>query len=238
MSAMDSDIASRFARVKAEWATLQMRALPDTSRFARVKAEADAIVAAGRWVSGPADVLSVLGKKRDELAHSRMVAWLVTPTGRHGLGPSFLRAVLDHVWPAEALLHSGFVSVQLEVTRSAVDDIGDAREARADIVLEGDGATIVIENKVDAEEGFDQCERLYWSWADQPTETRWLFLSPTGRAPVTATTDIARAAWQCMSYAQLHEALSTAIQEASGDASIGRATVMQYLASLTTTVLR
>ena len=103
----------------------------------------------------------------------------------------------------------------METTRSAADDSASIRAARADIVLSGDGATIVIENKVDAEEGFEQSERLYWSWADLPTETRWLFLSPTGRSPVTATSLAALAAWRTLSYPELRDLLWNVLQQAS-----------------------
>ena len=43
---------------------------------------------------------------------------------------------------------------------------GNRVEARADIVVQGDGLIVVIENKLDAGEQPEQCERLYWSWAD------------------------------------------------------------------------
>jgi PD-(D/E)XK nuclease superfamily len=224
---------ARFDLVKAEWLAITELPPPDLDRFAAMKREADAIIDAGRWVSGPSDLLSVLGRQRDELVHSRMIGWLLTPTGRHGLGRRFLRALLDHVWPSEQLLQSGVVTVDLEETRSAADEIGSLREARADIVVLGEDATIVIENKVDAGEGVEQCERLYWSWADRPTETRWLFLSPTGRPPVTAHSTAARAAWRALSYGDLHRLLQGAIDDAVEDAnSIGRSTVRQYIAAI------
>ncbi len=91
-----------------------------------------------------------------------------------------------------------------------------------------------LENKVDAGEGIDQCERLYWSWADQPTETRWLFLSPTGRAPATATSDEARAAWRTISYPELRRLLEDVLSTAGeSDAHVGRSSARAYLATLT-----
>lgn len=223
----------RFDEVRAEWLAITRPEPPDPGRFALVKQEADAIIDAGHWVSGPADLLSVLGRQRDELAHSRVIAWLLTPTGRHGLGRQFLRAVLDHVWPGEGLLQSDLVTVVTESTRSAADEGADLREARADIVVIGREATIVIENKVDAGEGFEQCERLYWSWADRPTETRWLFLSPNGRQPMTLSTRQARAAWRSLSYGDLGRLLDKTLAVAGGAAdAAGRSTAHQYLASI------
>ncbi len=136
-------------------------------------------------------MLSVLGRQRDELIHSRLIGWLLVPTNRHGLGRRFLTAFLDHLWPDEALLRSGPVFADLEVTGSGPDETGRLREARADVVLRAETLTVVIENKLDAGEQPDQCERLYWAWASESGETRWVFLTPTGRAPVTATSDTA-----------------------------------------------
>lgn len=53
------------------------------------------LIAAGLWQSGPSDFLGILQRERDEIAHNRMLAWLLDPTGRHGLGDSLLRQLLD-----------------------------------------------------------------------------------------------------------------------------------------------
>lgn len=225
-------LQARFGVVRAEWLAITRPPVPDVARFADLKREADAIIDAGAWVSGPEDLLSVIGRRGDELAHSRVIAWLLNPTGRHGLGRRFLRTLLDDVWPGEGLMMSGLVSVDVEATRSAADEIGSLHEARADIVVTGEDATLVIENKVYAGEGTDQCERLYWSWADRPTETRWLFLSPTGRKPVTATSPQALAAWRTLSYQDLNGLLGATVRHAADADSVGAATVRQYLATL------
>lgn len=224
----------RLEIVRAEWLAIVRQSTPAFERFAMVKLEADEIIRAGRWVSGPDDLMSVLGRQRDEVMHSRVVAWLLRPTGRHGLGTRFLDALADQVWPGEDLFRTGLVTVAVEATRSAADDSGESREARADIVIYGETVTIVIENKVDAGEGIDQCERLYWSWADQPIETRWLFLSPTGRPPVTATSAEALAAWRTISYGEIRELLRSALASypETEDSATARAAAHQYLATL------
>src|SRR3954454_6455055 len=89
---------TRFEVVRSEWLAITRRRVPDRERFAKVKSEADALVDAGRWMSGPGDILSVLGRQRDELAHSRVIGWLLVPTNRHGLGRTFLTVLLDHLW--------------------------------------------------------------------------------------------------------------------------------------------
>lgn len=177
-------------------------------------------------------MLSVLGRQRDELVHSRLIGWLLGPTNQHGLGRRFLNAFLDYLWPDERLLPSGPVVVETEMTRSAADELGSMREARADIVLHGDGVTVLIENKLDAGEQPEQCERLYWAWADEPVDTRWVFLTPTGRAPVTATSQAARSAWRTMSYGDVRELLTGAVESAGVSSSTGRSSAMQYLATL------
>jgi hypothetical protein len=225
-------LQSRLDAVRAEWLAITRPPPLELARFADVKREADAIIDAGRWVSGPEDLISVIGRHRDELTHSRVIAWLLTPTGRHGLGRRFLRTLLDEIWPGENLMASGLVTVDVETTRSAVDEIGSLHEARADIVVIGEDATVVIENKVDAGEGIDQCERLYWSWADRPTETRWMFLSPTGRKPVTAVSPAASAAWRTLSYQDLHGLLGSTLRAAGEGHGTGLSAAMHYMATL------
>ncbi len=229
---MTSGDNERFDAIRAEW--LAMTRVPPLSneRFADVKREADGLIDAGLWTSGPSDLLSVLGRQRDELSHSRLIGWLLVPTNRHGLGRRFLIGFLDHLWPGEALLRSGPVYVEIEATGSALDDAGTHRVARADIVLRGEGLTVLIENKLDAGEQSEQCERLFWAWAGEPGMTRWVFLTPTGRPPVTATSEAAKAAWRTMSYADLRDTVEWALGGAGSPTSIGHSTATQYLASL------
>lgn len=235
---MSSPDIRRLEQVRSEWLAITRDPVPDDQRFSETKRQAEELIDTGRWSSGPADMLSVLGRQRDELTHSRLIGWLLIPTGRHGLGRAFLRAFLDAVWPGEAFMASGPVTVEIETTASALDEDGQFRGARADIVVRGNDVTVVIENKLDAGEQPDQCERLYWSWAADPGDTRWLFLTPTGRPPVTATSTAARAAWRTMSYAQLHTALNVALDQSQPTAAAGRPAVLQYLATLSGAIAR
>lgn len=224
--------SERFEEVRAEW--LAITELPaSVPRFDQVKREADDLINSGRWTSGPSDMLSVLGRQRDELTHSRLIAWLLVPTGRHGLGRAFLRGFLDAAWPGEGLMSSGLVSVETEVTAGGLDAHGRIHEARADIVVRGNELTVVVENKVDAGEQVDQCERLYWAWAADPGDTRWLFLTPTGRPPVTASSTAAQAAWKAMSYSQLRDVVASVLGPSVSAAAAGRPTAIQYLNTLT-----
>lgn len=227
-----------FDAVRAEWLAITQITPPDLARFAAVKSEADELIAAGLWTSGPSDLLSVLGRQRDELMHSRLLAWLMIPTNQHGLGRRFLTGFLDRLWPGEELLRSGPVLAQTEVASSGPDDTGAIREARADVVLRGDDVVVVIENKLDAGEQPEQCERLYWAWTSEPGDTRWVLLTPNGREPVTAKSEAAVAAWRSMSYAHVRDVLAYAMDDAQANPSTGRSTAAQYLASLAAAVAR
>jgi hypothetical protein len=231
-----SPFEDRFAELAREWRALSPGGgLPDEDRFLAMREEARAIRAAGRWATGPSDLLTVLGRHRDELVHSRLLRWLLRPTGRHGLGDAFLRAFLDTVWPGEGLADdAAAVRVELETTRAGVSETAaELLEARADIVVYLDDIVIVIENKVDAGEQPRQCERLYRAWSDEATDVRFLFLTPTGRAPATTASEDARSAWRTLSYAQVRQALEGALAAtAAVPAAMGRDSVAQYLATL------
>ena len=228
----------RFEQVRQEWLAIGREPVVDLDRFDQVKREADVLAAAGLWDSGPADMLSVLGRQRDELVHSRLVGWLLVPTNRHGLGRAVLTGFLDALWPSEALMRTGPVIAELEVPAVGLDNAGRLREARADIVLRGDGMTVVVENKLDAGEQPEQCERLYWSFAGGPGDTRWVFLTPSGREPETATSPEASAAWRAMGYRQFGSIVAAAVEAAGASSSLGRATAVQYLETLTRSVAR
>jgi hypothetical protein len=135
------------------------------------------IRARGAWVSGRADFFGILGLGRAELTHSAMLAWLFDPEGRHGFGRRFLdQLIASHIHDLDP---NGFR------VRDVVCEV-QVLETRADIVVWGDTATIVVEVKVDAGEGWRQCDRLYERFSDNP-DPRFIFLTPSGRAPLTAT---------------------------------------------------
>lgn len=225
---------AQFVEAQREWRALVPDVVPDESAFAVATNEANAIRARGRWVSGPSDLLTILGRHRNELVHSRLLGWLLSPSGQHGLGDRFLRAFLGSIWPSDQALVPGVVEIQLERTRTGLNEAsGLMVEARADLVIRLDAVVIVVENKVDAGEQPAQCERLYWSWVHDPIEVRWVYLTPTGRPPLTATSPPAVAAWTTASYGQVTKSLSQVLDEASAPrGDLGRASARQYLATL------
>jgi len=152
----------------------------------------------GRWTRGPTSVLAIIGKERRETYHSAMIAWLMDPLAPHGFGMAFLNRLLHTAgvpnepaaWPA------GRLHVQCEVV---------AATSRADIVLTAPDRSVIIENKVDAVEGEEQCNRLYQDFSTYP-DPSFIFLSPTGHPPQTATREAAQA-FHTLSYSEVRRVL-------------------------------
>lgn len=176
----------------------------------------------GRWVRGPSDVLSIVGKGRAELYHSAMLAWLLDPLAPHGFGLEFLRLFLNACDPAWGVDESSFFRIQCEIA---------GKNCRADIVIESNVFIAVIENKVDALEGDHQCDRLYAAFSDHE-DARFVFLTPLGRKPLTATGD-AREAFRTISYRKVIEMLRVILEDTEGDVQTnGLMTVRNYLNTL------
>lgn len=176
--------------------------------FEAAAAEYAEITARGAWVSGRADFFGILGLGRAELTHSAMLAWLFDPESRHGLGRRFLdRLIASHIPDLDP---NGFRVRDVECEVQVL-------ETRADIVVWGDSATVVIEVKVDAGEGPRQCDRLYDRFSDN-FDPWFIFLTASGRAPLTATGDAAEA-FTSISFTDVRLALEAVLDEGSaGDA--------------------
>lgn len=182
-----------------------------STAFASIHEHYLCLVAAGDWVSGPGDLFSILGLARSELAHSAMIAWLLDPFGRHRLGDSFLRRFLGRTFP-EVLERPFYVlAVEREVTRG---------DSRGDIVVWANTFTLVIENKVDAPEGIRQCDRLYERFSEE-TSPLFVFLSPSGRPPITATADTAQF-YRPISYKELQLMITETVDENSAEGREGQ----------------
>lgn len=156
---------------------------------------------AGDWLSGPGDTLSVLGLQRDEVRHSRVLAWLLDPTGHHGLGPRLLGSLLTKLFPVEQFKGLGRARPRCEEVCGL---------ARIDIVVRAPGLTLVIENKVDADEGDGQCDDYFNRYCHEPG-ARFVFLTPTGRRPWSATGPAA-VAFAPLSYRTVAESLRTLLR--------------------------
>ena len=172
----------------------------------------DRLVADGLWVGGPSDFLDIVGMARDENTHSRMLVWLLDPTRRHGLGCALVRRLVEHCTEGPAPASLVIRNVEFSEWRN---------NREADLVVRGNDFTLVIENKVDAQEQPDQCDDLYSNFKNENIPL-FLFLTPNGRKPRTATTPSAQRAFRTLSWPEIRAMIEAALSEsrpASGAAS-------------------
>lgn len=89
-------------------------------------------------------------------------------------------------------------------------------------------ASFVFEVKVDAGEELRQCDRLFESLSTEPG-IHFIYLTPTGRVPLTATGDAA-ASFKALSFRKVREVLEAPL----GDSDVNdvTATPHNYLQTL------
>lgn len=193
--------------------------------FRKIKEEYQELVARGAWQRGDEDVLSILGCERREVYHSAMVAWLFDPLAPHGFGTEFVAAFLQRADPTWNVNPRDCADVRV-VCEEAVGD------CRADVVVRTGCFTLVVESKIDAGEGERQCDRLYEAFVEEHEDVRFVFLTPSGRRPRTATGE-ASEAFRRVSYRQLRRCLKELIERSTdGEQSRGRASAENYLMTL------
>jgi hypothetical protein len=184
----------------------------------------DRLVSDRLWLTGPSDFLQIVGLARHENSHSRLLAWLLKPTARHGLGYEFVERLVEHCTGEP-------VSVPLVVRKVTFSEWRNDREA--DIVVWGRDFTLVIENKVDASEQPNQCEDLYENFKNENAPL-FVFLTPDGRNPHTATTRCSQHAFKTLSWPEVRAMLEEALNESRSAAEVANATdiVKNYLRTL------
>jgi hypothetical protein len=223
-----SSLEAKFAELESEWLNVCNRVGEDIAgwkqQLKELENEEDALRDEGRWTHGRDDFLGVLGRTRDELIHSQMVvAWLLDPCARHGLGTQVLKEIIHCVF-GTACDVSGLERARVRREKQLVDGC-------LDIVVNAPGLHLVIENKVDAEEGEGQC--AYYS-RHLPEDALCILLSPDGRTPKSAAQDAdaeIKNKFQPLRYAKLVEILEQALAGATNAAS-GRAVAEDYLKTL------
>lgn len=179
----------------------------ETSRIAEWRAAIDAMRSTmrqleddGRWPSGSRTLLEELGIATKEVIMCRALAWLLVPSGWHGLGRRFLDRFLTEVGvPA---LEDGFVSVEREVPRG---------NTRADVVIRTPSTTVVVEAKINAIETDNQCDQLSEVWEDESASL--VFLTRVGYRPLTARTSADL--WTPISWADVVRLADSAVREVS-----------------------
>lgn len=217
MSASPDIHEQAFQRLEGEWNALMSSPATWETILHQMVEEQSTLVADRKWVSGPSDLLSVIGKARKETYHSAVIAWLMRPNAHHGLDTAFLQRVVEHCIPG--------ANLSCEVLRqctTATEVVYPS--SRADIVIQAPDWTLVIEVKVDALEQPAQCQRLM---ADHPNAA-WCFLTPKGVAPTTAGDR--KDEWVKLTFPALTSFLAESLAErASGEAT---PTVESYLKTL------
>ena len=209
------EIAVRWmGRLLAEW----------REAMTEMRCHYDRLVSDGLWLTGPSDFFEIVGLARHENTHSRMLKWLLTPTARHGLGSGLVERLVEHCTGEP-------VSVPLAVRKVAFSEWRNDREA--DLVVWGGNFTLVIENKVDASEQPGQCDDLFENFKNENAPL-FLFLTPDGRKPHTATTRRSRCAFTTLSWPEVRVMLEEALNESRSAVEVasGSDVVRNYLRTL------
>jgi PD-(D/E)XK nuclease superfamily len=200
--------------------------------FDRMKGQQADLERHDQWRAGRADLLHVAGIAGSELVHSAVLAWLLKPSARHGLGTAFLVDLVRTTW-GEEVEGAEAAAVHREVERR---DKG--RWRRTDVVVETGELTLVIENKVYSDESKGQCEDLYRLWTrrtegegTEARNVRFVLLSRHGRMPWSiGDDDEVRGAWRALSYRWVAGWLSDHVERISSP--VARSTAIQYLVAL------
>jgi len=219
----------QFREMDRDWSGILARQeealLSDWRRaISGMQSQHDRLVAHGRWVTGPSDFLGIINLARHENTHSRVLKWLLTPTARHGLGCSLAERFVEHCGGKPP-------GKPLAVKEVRFSEWRHGREA--DLVVRGDGFTLIIENKVDAGERPRQANDLYANFKSE-TAPLFLFLTPDGRKPLTATNPDAQRAFRCISWPSVRTMIETALAESPSTSSSakGVGVVENYLRTL------
>ena len=215
--------------MECEWGEIAMRrtnalladwrgAMSDMGR------QHDRLVFDGLWVTGPSDFLDIIGLARHENTHSRILKWLLNPTSRHGLGCALVRRLVEHCTGKPA-------PECLAVKGVTFSEWRNGREA--DLVVWGEVFTLVIENKIDACEQTDQCDDLYKNFKKE-NKPLFLFLTPEGRKPCTATAPPVQRAFRTLSWPDIREMIETELRKSrqASRAAVAVDVVENYLRTL------
>ena len=130
------------------------------------------------------NVFEILGVERREVRHSAMLANLLNPKGSHRQGAVFLEHFLN-LEPLRLADSSGYGKLyDFQVITEAATN---ANDGRIDISLKNEGyACIIIENKIDAEDGDGQLNKYYWDARKEdfsPELIKLIYLTLCGEPP-------------------------------------------------------
>lgn len=140
----------------------------------------------------PVGNFGVIDLGRLEMAHTRMLGWLMDPCQNHGFKDVLLRSFLRELFESPQL-------PELLDTRIDCESVSSESRDRLDICMRGkwrlaNGKTeswlVIVEAKIDAGEGEDQCARYEKQCHERIVSSdryALVFLTPRGAKPETAS---------------------------------------------------
>jgi hypothetical protein len=154
----------------------------------------------------PISLLEVKGYGRTEVAHTRILAWLLDPNAEHGFRDALLNALLRYLHRSRAPMR---VHVESAVPEWYYKNFDKEEAGRTDIRIEGSLEDrpwlLVIEAKIDSSEGDHQLERYdreIKKWQNNRkgvvVEIERVFLTPDRRPPNSGGKT-----WTALSFADL-----------------------------------
>ena len=140
-------------------------------------------------------IFEMLGQRTRELTHSAFIAQMLNPRGCHGMGGVFLNLFLETVDLSNRFIVED-VTVEIEKICGEIKGEGkDATGGRIDIYLQnGIGQVIVIENKIYANDQYDQLQRYRNATGENSII---LYLTIDGHHPSNVSNEIG---YHCVSY--------------------------------------
>lgn len=177
------------------------------------------------------NVFEVLGVERREVRHSAFLANLLNPKGSHRQGAVFL----EHFLNLEPRLADSSDYGELYDFQVITEAATNANDGRIDISLKNEGYAIIIENKIDAEDGDGQLNKYYWDAIKEgfaPEQIKLIYLTLYGEPPnknsLAGQEPLDLDSVICISYENhIVEWLENCLKEVVGVAPI-RETLFQY----------
>ncbi len=158
------------------WSTAAVDRRPSgwVTAYNDAAARQEELVVSGRWRSGPRSLLGVIGQRHREQVHSSVLAWLLDPNGRHELDGRFLaRFLVRCELPTDWTDPHVQVATEEACSHPELDWYGFT-----DIVVRGRTWTVVIENKLWAQQHGDQLELYYDAYLSEAAA--FVYLTPDG----------------------------------------------------------
>lgn len=195
-----------------------------------------------RWTDG-INIFHVLKIARTEIRHSNMLAWLLDPNENHGLGTSFLRALITDLSKSHSYGFAAEESVYYDAILTPKDaisllssDLTDTRVYREwnhiDILLKlPKGIIVAIENKVDAAESTNDGKSQLTKYRDvlnknfEGEKILKLYLTPNGDSPSQENQD-----WKVYTYFDILSILTSVNDRHSNNLSVeSQALINNYI---------